>query len=156
MARVDEHDQVYRTAREKYDAIIQEISAAHDKGQPVLVGTVSIENSERLSKLLQRRKIKHVVLNAKYHQQEAEIIAQALGPPRVDEEPSLAPLDPVEPVRAALHKRYRTFQALLGVPTTEFEQVEGIGRSRAEQLRSYFDRLGEIGTALEIGDSAGG
>ena len=61
-----------------------------------------------------------------------------------------------EPVRTALLKRYRTFQSLLRVTTTEFESVEGIGRARAEQLRSYLDRLGEIGTALEIGDSAAG
>ncbi|MCX7885868.1 MAG: preprotein translocase subunit SecA, partial [Verrucomicrobiae bacterium] len=75
--RVDENDRVYKTRREKYNAIIEEIVERHRKGQPVLVGTVSVEASEILSRMLQRRGIPHNVLNAKYHQQEAEIIARA-------------------------------------------------------------------------------
>jgi preprotein translocase subunit SecA len=77
MIRVDHPDVVYKTEKEKFRAVIDEIEERNRNGQPVLVGTVSIENSERLSKLLQRRKIKHVVLNAKYHEREAEIVAQA-------------------------------------------------------------------------------
>ncbi len=77
MIRADHADVVYKTEKEKFRAAIDEIEECHGEGQPVLVGTVSIENSERLSKLLQRRKIKHVVLNAKYHEREAEIVAQA-------------------------------------------------------------------------------
>ncbi len=77
MIRKDEDDEVYRTAREKYEAIVREIEEAHRKGQPVLVGTVSIEKSERLSKMLKARGIPHQVLNARYHEQEAQIIAQA-------------------------------------------------------------------------------
>ena len=77
MVRKDEDDEVYRTAREKNLAIIEEVTAAHAKGQPVLVGTVSIEKSEQLSSLLKAKGLKHQVLNARYHEQEAYIIAQA-------------------------------------------------------------------------------
>jgi preprotein translocase subunit SecA len=75
--RIDENDEVYRTAREKYEAIILQIEECHKRGQPVLVGTVSIEKSEYLADLLKQRKITHNVLNARYHEQEAYIIAQA-------------------------------------------------------------------------------
>ena len=77
MIRADHADVVYKTETEKFRAVIDEIVECNERGQPVLVGTVSIENSERLAKLLQRRKAKHVVLNAKYHEREADIIAQA-------------------------------------------------------------------------------
>src|SRR2546426_3180020 len=70
-------DVVYRTEREKFDAVVEEIEDLHTKGQPVLVGTISIEKSEHLSELLKKRRIPHVVLNAKYHEKEAEIVAQA-------------------------------------------------------------------------------
>jgi preprotein translocase subunit SecA len=75
--RVDQHDRIYRTRREKYNAIIEEIVRQHERGLPVLVGTVSVEISETLSRMLKRRGFKHEVLNAKYHQREAEIVAQA-------------------------------------------------------------------------------
>jgi preprotein translocase subunit SecA len=77
IARIDEDDEVYRTAREKYDAIVIELEDCVKRGQPVLVGTVSIEKSETLSEVLKKKKIKHNVLNARYHEQEAYIIAQA-------------------------------------------------------------------------------
>ena len=77
VARKDEHDRVYRTAREKYDAIVEEIAAAHEKGQPVLVGTTSIEKSEFLSDLLKKKGIAHNVLNARQHEREAQIVAEA-------------------------------------------------------------------------------
>ena len=77
VARVDEHDQVFRTAKEKYDAIVEEIRDAHKKGQPVLVGTTSIEKSEFLSGLLQKAGIPHNVLNARQHEKEAQIVADA-------------------------------------------------------------------------------
>jgi preprotein translocase subunit SecA len=77
LMRVNHPDVVYKTEREKFDAVTSEIAQCHDKGQPVLVGTVSIEKSEHLSKLLKRRGIPHQVLNAKYHEREAEIVAQA-------------------------------------------------------------------------------
>ncbi|PYS96657.1 MAG: preprotein translocase subunit SecA [Acidobacteria bacterium] len=77
LIRIEYPDVVYRTEREKFDAVVEEIEELHRKGQPVLVGTVSIEKSERLSGLLQKKRIPHVVLNAKYHEKEAEIVAQA-------------------------------------------------------------------------------
>ena len=77
IARIDEDDKVYRTAQEKYDAIVQEIKEAHEKGQPVLVGTTSIEKSEMLSQLLTKAGLKHNVLNARQHEQEAQIVADA-------------------------------------------------------------------------------
>jgi preprotein translocase subunit SecA len=77
LRRIEEPDTVYRTEREKFEAIVTDIIEKQKSGRPVLVGTVSIEKSERLSKLLKLRGIRHVVLNAKYHEQEAEIVAQA-------------------------------------------------------------------------------
>jgi len=77
MIRADHQDVVYVSEREKYDAVADEIVTLREKGQPVLVGTVSIEKSERLSALLKSRKVPHVVLNAKFHEKEAEIVAQA-------------------------------------------------------------------------------
>ncbi|MBQ9745649.1 MAG: preprotein translocase subunit SecA [Clostridia bacterium] len=77
MIRIDHNDVVYKNEKGKYAAIIEQIKACHEKGQPVLVGTVSVDKSELLSKLLVREGIKHNVLNAKYHEKEAEIIAQA-------------------------------------------------------------------------------
>ena len=77
MIRVDHNDAVYTTRAGKYRAIVAQIKACHEKGQPVLVGTISIEKSEELSRLLQREGIRHTVLNAKFHEREAEIVAQA-------------------------------------------------------------------------------
>ena len=77
MIRQDLPDVVYKTEQGKFNAVIDDIVEHHEKGQPVLVGTISIEKSERLSQLLKRRGVKHVVLNAKYHDKEAEIVAQA-------------------------------------------------------------------------------
>ncbi|MGD0015984.1 MAG: preprotein translocase subunit SecA [Verrucomicrobiia bacterium] len=75
--RLDENDRIYKTRREKYNAIIDEIAERHAKGQPLLVGTVNVDSSEVLARMLQRRGVPHNVLNAKYHQREAEIIARA-------------------------------------------------------------------------------
>jgi preprotein translocase subunit SecA len=77
MIRQDHQDVVYASEREKYEAVADEIVALREKGQPVLVGTVSIEKSEHLSAMLKDRKVPHVVLNAKFHEKEAEIVAQA-------------------------------------------------------------------------------
>jgi preprotein translocase subunit SecA len=78
--RKDELDLIYKTAKEKYDAVIADIRASHERGQPVLVGTTSIENSELISGLLTKAKLPHNVLNAKQHAKEAEIVAQAGRP----------------------------------------------------------------------------
>ena len=75
--RIDLNDAVYKTQKEKYLAVVEEVAKAHQKGQPVLVGTITIETSELLSKLLKKRGIPHNVLNAKFHAMEAEIVAQA-------------------------------------------------------------------------------
>ncbi|MCC0076121.1 MAG: preprotein translocase subunit SecA [Rhodobacter sp.] len=77
IARLDEHDQVYKSAREKFQGILEEIKLAHEKGQPILVGTTSIEKSEELSQMLTGAKIPHNVLNARQHEREAHIVAEA-------------------------------------------------------------------------------
>lgn len=76
-SRKDFNDEIYMTEREKYNAILKEVKEAHEKGRPVLLGTESVEVSEKLSRILRQNKIEHTVLNAKYHAQEAEIIAEA-------------------------------------------------------------------------------
>jgi preprotein translocase subunit SecA len=81
--RIDDNDVVYRTRREKYNAIINEIIDCYNAGRPVLVGTISVEVSETLSRMLKRKGISHNVLNAKYHQMEAEIVAKAGQPTSV-------------------------------------------------------------------------
>ena len=77
LLRIENPDVVYRTEKEKYKAVAENIAELHESGQPVLVGTTSIEKSERLSGILQRKGVRHVVLNAKFHEREAEIVAQA-------------------------------------------------------------------------------
>ena len=77
VARVDHDDLVYRTIEAKFQAVAEDVASRHAKGQPCLVGTVSIENSEKLSRILTKRGIKHNVLNAKFHEREAQIVAQA-------------------------------------------------------------------------------
>ena len=76
MIRIDFPDVIYKTEREKFKAVVDEIKELYDRGQPVLVGTISIEKSEMLSKMLKRAGIPHSVLNAKHHEKEAEIVAQ--------------------------------------------------------------------------------
>ena len=77
IARIDHQDAVYKTKKEKFKAVAEEVKEAHEKGQPVLVGTITIETSELISGMLKREGIPHTVLNAKFHEQEAEIVAQA-------------------------------------------------------------------------------
>ena len=77
VARIDHEDAVYKTKKEKFEAVVNDVVASHEKGQPVLVGTITIETSELLSKMLTKRGIQHKVLNAKFHELEAEIVADA-------------------------------------------------------------------------------
>ena len=77
VARKDANDSVYKTKREKFNAVIKEITTIHNQGRPILVGTVSVETSEHVSRMLKRAGIIHSVLNAKFHQQEAEIVSRA-------------------------------------------------------------------------------
>ncbi|KVR03909.1 preprotein translocase subunit SecA [Burkholderia ubonensis] len=81
--RIDKQDQIYKTAKERYDAVIRDIRECHERGQPVLVGTTSIENSELLSHLLKQAGLPHEVLNAKQHAREAAIVAEAGRPRRI-------------------------------------------------------------------------
>src|SRR5207244_5873482 len=76
MRRIEYPDVIYRTEREKFEAVVKEIKQCNEKGQPALVGTISIDRSEKLASMLKRTGIKHVVLNAKYHAKEAEIVAK--------------------------------------------------------------------------------
>src|SRR5215813_2347197 len=77
MRRMEHPDMIYRTEREKFEAVVKEIKKCNENGQPVLVGTISIDRSEKLASMLKKTGVKHVVLNAKYHEKEAEIVAQA-------------------------------------------------------------------------------
>src|SRR5439155_21631585 len=77
LRRIENSDVIYRTEREKFEAVVKEIKQCNERGQPALVGTISIDRSEKLSSLLKRTGVIHVVLNAKYHEKEAEIVAQA-------------------------------------------------------------------------------
>ena len=77
LARIDKDDLIYKTKREKYNAVVNEIEQCHRKGQPSLVCTISVEASELLSRMLKRKGVPHNVLNAKYHESEAEILARA-------------------------------------------------------------------------------
>ena len=80
LIRLEHDDVIYKSEEEKWNSVVEELAELHQKGQPVLVGTISIQNSEHLSQLLRKKKIKHVVLNAKYHEMEANFIAQAGRP----------------------------------------------------------------------------
>ena len=120
--RYEYHDVIYRTRKEKWDAVVEEITESNKKGQPVLVGTISIENSEHLSSLLRKRGINHVILNAKYHEMEANIIAQA---------------GRVESVTIATNMAGRGVDILLGgnpeFLATEQLKKKGIDPSKASQ-----------------------
>ena len=137
--RVDNDDIVYKTARGKYNAIVEEIEKAHEKGQPVLVGTSSIEKSEIISSLLKKKGIKHKVLNAKYHEQEAEIIADA---------------GEVGSVTIATNMAGRGTDIKLGEGALEVGGLKIIGTERHEsrridnQLRGRSGRQGDPGASL--------
>ncbi len=136
--RTDYPDVVYRTAREKYNAIVQEIVRIHEEGRPILVGTLSIEKSELLSGMLKRRGIRHEVLNAKHHQREAEIVAQAGQPGRVTISTNMAG---------------RGTDIVLGPGVAEKGGLHVIGTERHEarridnQLRGRCGRQGDPGSS---------
>jgi preprotein translocase subunit SecA len=138
MIRVDMPDVVYKTENGKYKAVVEEIVKRHQRNQPVLVGTVSIENSERLSDMLKRKGIPHKVLNAKHHAQEAEIIARA-GQPGA--------------VTIATNMAGRGTDILLGEGVAELGGLHIIGTERHEsrridnQLRGRAGRQGDPGSS---------
>lgn len=136
--RKDSADCIYRTEREKFDAVGREILEIHKLGRPVLVGTISIEKSERLSRMLQKMNLPHVVLNAKYHEKEAEIVAQA-GQPGV--------------VTIATNMAGRGTDIVLGPGVAEAGGLAVIGTERHEarridnQLRGRCGRQGDPGSS---------
>lgn len=136
--RIDNHDIVYKTAMGKYDAIVDEIKASHEKGQPVLVGTASIEKSEIISALLKKKSIKHKVLNAKYHEQEAEIIADA---------------GEVGAVTIATNMAGRGTDIKLGEGAIEAGGLKIIGTERHESRRIDNQLRGRSGRQGDIGES---
>jgi preprotein translocase subunit SecA len=135
--RNDQNDRIYKTRREKFNAVIQEVRAAHGKGQPALVGTVSVEASETLSRLLRREGIPHSVLNARYHLQEADIVARA---------------GQMGTVTIATNMAGRGTDIKLGPGVTELGGLYVIGTERHEsrridrQLRGRCARQGDPGT----------
>ena len=136
--RADANDRIYKTRREKYNAVIKEIKEAHSKQQPVLVGSVSVEASELLSRMLKREKIPHNVLNAKFHMQEAEIVARAGQPGTVTISTNMAG---------------RGTDIKLGPGVTELGGLKVIGTERHEarridrQLRGRCARQGDPGAS---------
>ena len=140
--RVDHDDEVYRTAAEKYNAIIELIDDCQKREQPVLVGTVSIEKSEQLAALLKDRKIEHQVLNARYHEQEAFIIAQA-GAPRA--------------VTIATNMAGRGTDIQLGGNVDMRIQQEAEGIEDEAERKNATDRIvHEVATAKQVVLKAGG
>jgi preprotein translocase subunit SecA len=138
MIRTDNPDVIYKTVDEKYDAVVEEIKDCHHRGQPVLVGTTSIEKSERLSRMLKREGIKHEVLNAKHHEKEAEIVAQA---------------GQMGMVTIATNMAGRGTDIVLGTGVVETGGLHILGTERHEsrridnQLRGRSGRQGDPGTS---------
>jgi len=138
MIRVDHPDVIFRTEREKYKAVVEEIKDCYEKGQPVLVGTVSIEKSEILSKMLKRQGIPHSVLNAKHHEKEAEIIAKA---------------GQLKTVTISTNMAGRGTDIVLGEGVKELGGLHVIGTERHEsrridnQLRGRSGRQGDPGSS---------
>ncbi len=138
MIRKDYPDVIYKTEREKFKAVVDEIKALHDQGQPVLVGTITIEKSEMLSRMLKRSGIPHSVLNAKHHQKEAEIIAQA-GQART--------------VTISTNMAGRGTDIVLGKGVRERGGLHILGTERHEsrridnQLRGRSGRQGDLGSS---------
>ena len=121
IARADEHDQVYRSAAEKFDAVVGEIRKAHEKGQPVLVGTTSIEKSEMLSQFLAKEDLPHNVLNARQHEQEAQIVADAGKPGAITIATNMAGRG--TDIQLGGNVEMRVLQALAETPEADPEEV---------------------------------
>ena len=136
--RVDHNDSVYKTKREKLNAIVEDIAASHEKGQPVLVGTITIDASEELSQLLKKRGIPHKVLNAKFHELEAEIIADA---------------GQIGAVTIATNMAGRGTDIKLGEGVTELGGLKIIGTERHESRRIDNQLRGRSGRQGDPGES---
>ena len=136
--RKDHQDKVYKTVREKYNAVVDEINALVELGRPVLVGTTSVENSELLSRLLKVRKINHQVLNAKYHQREAEIVAEAGKPGTVTIATNMAGRG--TDIKLTPESRASGGLAIIGTERHESRRVD-------RQLRGRSGRQGDPGSS---------
>jgi preprotein translocase subunit SecA len=134
MVRIDRQDQVYRTGKEKYHAVIKDIRDCYERGQPVLVGTTSIENSELLSGHLQKEKLPHQVLNAKQHAREAEIVAQAGRPKMVTIATNMAGRGTDIVLGGNVEKQCDFVEADANLGSTEKQQ-------RIEKLRGEWQQL---------------
>jgi len=134
--RVDELDLVYKTSRERFDAVVADIRDCHERGQPVLVGTTSIENSELISKLLDKAGLPHEVLNAKQHQREAEIIAQAGRPKAITIATNMAGRGTDIVLGGNVEKQVQLLEADESVPADEKAR-------RIQQLRDEWAGLHE-------------
>src|SRR5205823_6858286 len=134
MIREDRLDQVYRTAKEKYHAVIKDIRDCFERGQPVLVGTTSIENSELLSGLLTKEKLAHQVLNAKQHAREAEIVAQAGRPKMVTIATNMAGRGTDIVLGGNVEKQCELIEAIENLPPEE-------KKLRADKLRGEWQAL---------------
>jgi preprotein translocase subunit SecA len=134
MIREDRLDQVYRTAKEKYKAIVDDIRDCHQRGQPVLVGTTSIEKSELLSEMLQKEGLSHQVLNAKQHAREAEIVAQAGRPKMITIATNMAGRGTDIVLGGNVEKQCDLIEATENLPATDKEK-------RVAQLRSEWQSL---------------
>src|SRR5438874_2037822 len=134
MIREDRQDQVYRTAKEKYHAVIRDIKGCYERGQPVLVGTTSIENSELLSGLLGKDKLPHQVLNAKQHAREAEIVAQAGRPKMITIATNMAGRGTDIVLGGNVEKQCELMDAIENLPPEE-------KKLRADKLRGEWQAL---------------
>jgi preprotein translocase subunit SecA len=137
MIREERHDQVFRTAKEKFQAIIGDIRDCHTRGQPVLVGTTSIENSELLSGMLTKDKLPHQVLNAKQHAREAEIVAQAGRPKMVTIATNMAGRGTDIVLGGNVEKQCELIEASPEIPPEEKE-------ARIAKLRSEWQQLHDL------------
>ena len=148
MVRADKLDQVFRTTREKNDAIIADIADCHQRGQPVLVGTTSIENSELLSGMLDKHKLSHQVLNAKQHAREAEIVAQAGRPGMITIATNMAGRGTDIVLGGNVAKQVEIVEGTTNLDETE--KIERVGRLRTE-WQALHDQVLEAGGLHIIG-----
>ena len=148
MVRTDKLDQVFRTTREKNDAIIADIADCHQRGQPVLVGTTSIENSELLSGMLDKHKLSHQVLNAKQHAREAEIVAQAGRPGMITIATNMAGRGTDIVLGGNVAKQVEIVEGTTNLDETE--KVERVGRLGTE-WQALHDQVLEAGGLHIIG-----
>jgi preprotein translocase subunit SecA len=142
--RKDELDLVYKTAKEKYDAVVADIRDCHERGQPVLVGTTSIENSEVISALLQKAKLPHEVLNAKQHAREAEIIAQAGRPKAVTIATNMAGRGTDIVLGGNVEKQVQLLEADPSVPEAEKQQRIATLKSEWQGLHDQVKSAGGL------------